>query len=252
MKLIRIFLIILLVVISGLGIIISYDPPGVPILAYHKVESDNDLYSVSPTEFSRQMEFLVKSGYQSVSLAQLVDSFEGKYNLPAKPIVITFDDGYLDNYRNALPILQKYGMRATVFIITGQVGQTEYLNWDDIVRMQQQGTEIGSHTVHHTELGKAGLAAQVEEIQQSKNMLEQRLKVPVHFLAYPYGSFTGNSEYLLRGAGYRGACTGLPGLNDQAGNYYHLRRINIPRPRFGLWEFRLRLLRAKIYYVFTR
>lgn len=250
MKLIRI--IILLLAFIGLVITVGYDPTGVPILAYHKVESDNEIYSVSPVEFSRQMEYLSKQGYQSVSLTQLVDSFEGKYRLPSKPVVITFDDGYLDNYRNALPILQKYGMRATVFIIAGQVGQPEYLSWDDIIRLQQQGTEIGSHTVHHTELGTADLAVQIEEIQQSKNMLEQRLKVPVQFLAYPYGSFTDNSEYLLRGAGYRGACTGLPGLNDRTVNFFHLRRVNIPRPQFGLWEFRLRLLRAKLYYIFDQ
>ncbi|SDF68630.1 polysaccharide deacetylase family protein [Sporolituus thermophilus] len=220
---------------------------GVPILAYHMVDPAPEVYSVDPAAFEEQMRYLAREGYTAISLAELLDGLAGKRALPAKPIVITFDDGYRDNYTVALPILEKYNFKATVFVIAGQVGRSGYLTWEEIKDMQRRHVEIGSHTLSHAALTALTLPERQREIGLSKQMLERHLGTPVEFLAYPYGKFDPALFPLLQEAGYRGACSGIAGLNFQGDNAYRLKRVNIPRPRYGLWEFKLRLLRAHIY-----
>ncbi len=167
--------------------------------------------------------------------------------LPAKPVAITFDDGYEDNYLEALPIMEKYGMRATVFVIVANVGQPGYLSWDELRDMQTRGMGIGSHTLSHTALPEVTITERQREVIDSKAILEQELGRPVDFLSYPYGKFDQATIGVLRQANYRGACSGVPGLNRPGDEDYSLRRVNILRGKLGFWEFRARLLRANIY-----
>lgn len=222
-------------------------PAGVPILAYHMVSDEPEIYSVDSRDFETQMSYLAAQGYTAISLAELFDATGGKARLPAKPVVITFDDGYEDNYSQALPIMEKYGMKATVFVIAGSVGQPGYLSWQQIQEMHNRHTEIGSHTMTHMALNELSPAERRQEIVDSKILLEQHLGTPVEFLAYPYGQFDTAIQEILREAGYRGACSGIAGFNLKGGNAYALKWVNIPRPQYGLWEFRLRLLRANVY-----
>ncbi len=224
-----------------------YFRQGVPILAYHRVGDQAEIYSVSPADFERQMKYLADNGYTAISLKEMFTGFAGQQRLPAKPVVITFDDGYADNYWTALPILQKYGMKATVFIITGQVGQPDYLSWEQIAHMQRQGMEIGSHTVNHVTLTEIPPDERNHEIAAAKAALDANLDEAVEFLAYPFGQYDIALYPLLRQAGYKGACSGVIGLNQAGDDPYSLKRVNIPHPRLGLWEFRLRLLRANFY-----
>lgn len=226
---------------------LAYPAGGVPILAYHQVNDDGGKYSISIANFSQQMEYLTQQGYTAVTVEELADFMTGKGSLPPKPIVITFDDGYNDNLSNALPVLEKYGLRATVFIITDKVGQDGYLTWDEIRQMKKRGTEIGSHTHEHLALSDLDTPGKVKQVTESKAILEQQLAAPINVLAYPYGSFDSTLFDILQTAGYKGACTGINGLNKSGGNVYALKRINVGRDRIGLAEFRLRLLRANVY-----
>jgi len=220
---------------------------GVPILAYHQVsEETDDIYSVTGVQFEEQMAYLHEKGYTPISLGQLFDFYEGKAVLPDKPIIITFDDGYEDNFLVALPIMEKYKMHSTVFIITSLVGTPDYLSWQQIADMQGRQTEIGSHTVTHVALDELSSDEQRHEIVDSKVMLEKHVG-PVKFFAYPYGQFTSTTQQILGEAGYLGACSGIPGLNRKDVPVYALKRVNVPHPKYGLGEFRLRLLRAHIY-----
>jgi peptidoglycan/xylan/chitin deacetylase (PgdA/CDA1 family) len=219
----------------------------VPILAYHQVGEGDDIYSVTASQFEEQMEYLQKNGYHAISLADLFDSYEGKGSLPAKPIIITFDDGYADNYVTALPIMEEHNMSATVFIVPSLIGTLDYLSWDQVVQMQQRHTEIGSHTMSHVAMNEISAGEQRLEAVTSKAVLEQQLGKSIQFLAYPYGQFSATAQQILKEAGYKGACSGIPGLNDKKTNSYALRRINVPQPKYGLWEFRLRLFRAHVY-----
>ncbi|WP_093797179.1 polysaccharide deacetylase family protein [Sporomusa acidovorans] len=218
---------------------------GVPILAYHQVGSLPEIYSVDAAEFEEQMQYLAEHGYTAISLAELFAAGPGE--LPAKPVIIAFDDGYEDNYSAALPILEKYGLKGTVFVIAGQVGQPDYMTWEQLKDMQARNMEIGSHTYSHVALDELSPEEQLSELVRSKELLEANLGKPVQFLAYPYGRYNAATLTALKQAGYTAACTGLPGLGTTGGDVYQLKRVNVPRPKFGLWEFRLRLLRAQIY-----
>jgi peptidoglycan/xylan/chitin deacetylase (PgdA/CDA1 family) len=226
---------------------LSVPSDGVPILAYHQVSSLPEVYSIDAVEFEQQMQYLAEHGYTAISLAELFAAGKSGTKLPSKPIIISFDDGYEDNYQTALPIMEKYHLKGTVFVIAGQVGQTEYMSWEQLKAAQARGMEIGSHTLNHVALNEISPAEQLNELVRSKQMLEAKLGCPVQFLAYPYGQYNSSTIATLQQAGYSGACTGLPGLAVTKGDVYQLKRVNVPRPKYGLWEFRLRLLRAQIY-----
>ncbi|WP_378950380.1 polysaccharide deacetylase family protein [Pelosinus sp. sgz500959] len=225
----------------------AWPTTGVPILAYHQVSDADDIYSVTADQFEEQMNYLASKGYTAISLEELFNAYEGKGTLPSHPIVITFDDGYEDNFLTALPIMEKYHMRSTVFVVSGLVGTTEYLSWQQISEMQERHTEIGSHTVSHIGLSSLSPEQQRREIVESKVALEEHIRRPIQFLAYPYGEFSPITEQLLNEARYRGACSGIAGLNREGADVYALKRINIPHPKYGLGEFCLRLFRAHLY-----
>jgi peptidoglycan/xylan/chitin deacetylase (PgdA/CDA1 family) len=220
----------------------------VPILAYHQVgDIDDDIYSITASQFEEQLAYLKKNGYHAISFEDLFNFYDGQGKLPTKPVIITFDDGYEDNYITALPILEKYNMSATVFIVPNLIGTEDYLSWQQVTEMQRRHTEIGSHTMSHIAMDEISEEQQRWEASESKTVLEQHMGKPIRFFAYPFGSFTTATERILKEAGYRGACTGITGLNDQRTDAYALRRINVPKPKYGMWEFRLRLFRANLY-----
>lgn len=219
----------------------------VPILAYHQVSEENDLYSVPAGDFAQQMEYLSAKGYHAISLGELFAAYEGKGTLPSKPIIITFDDGYEDNFVTALPIMEKYKMKATIFVVPSLVGTPDYLSWQQVSALNERNIEIGSHTMNHIGLGEVSPQVQKREVVDSKMILEEHIGRKVLFFAYPYGQFTPLTQKLLQEAGYLGASSGIPGLNNKNTDAYALKRVNVPHPRYGLGEFRLRLLRAEIY-----
>ena len=157
------------------GWLVWWPAAGVPILAYHQVSAADEIYSVTAAQFEEQMNYLHENGYTSIHLQQLNDSFEGKFILPDKPIVITFDDGYEDNLLAALPIMEKYDMQSTIFIATSLVGTPDYLSWQQIADIQARNTEIGSHTMTHVGLASVSAEQQRFEIRGSKAALEQHL-----------------------------------------------------------------------------
>lgn len=242
---VRLVVAAVLVVIAAVWL--ALPAPGVPILAYHKVGDTDEAYSVAPADFERQMAWLAAHGYTAVSLTDLLGHLTAGKGLPAKPIVITFDDGYEDNYLTALPIMEKHGMKATVFVITDSVGQAPYMDWDQIRAMRRRGTEIGSHTLAHRVLTDLPLAERLHDARASREALEWQLNTRIRFFAYPFGRFDAATADAVRQAGYLGACSTLTGLNKPGDDVYGLKRINIPRSSLGLLEFRLRLLRANLY-----
>lgn len=240
------FLAGLMIPFIGLVWFLFGTPIGVPILMYHKISNDDNIYSIRPELFDRQMQYLADNGFTAISLPQLANSLTGKSALPAKPVVITFDDGYEDNFTTALPILEKYGLRAAVFIAVNKVGQPGYLSWEQIQSMQARNTDIGSHTLSHTALTTLSPAQWEQEVQNSKLELEQRLRKPVTFLAYPHGQFSPAMFDYLKRIGYNGAFSGLTGLNLKDTSLYELKRISILGPKLSLWRFRLQLAKANI------
>ena len=252
-NLIKIFIaVIVAFMVSAMGaayIWLTPDPVGVPILEYHRVtdEAMNDgQYNVPPAEFRAQLDYLAESGYTAITVLDFIKAAKGKFILPEKPIIITFDDGYADNYHEMLPILEEHGMKATLFMVTNMIGQNGYLTWDELKDMERRGVEIGSHTANHLPLTKLPEEKRDEEMRLSKLLMEWNGLKTVFSFSYPNGDYDETMPALLKQNEYLAAVTGDAGLNTFATNPYLMQRVNIPQPHFGLTEFRLRLWKAEI------
>jgi peptidoglycan/xylan/chitin deacetylase (PgdA/CDA1 family) len=208
----------------------------VPILMYHYISmpppGDRVRYnlSVTPDAFETQMTYLAVNGYHPVTLRQVADHLLDGAALPDRPIVLTFDDGYADNYVHALPVLRRRGYAATFFVITGFVdaGRPEYMTWRQLADLASWGMEVGAHSVDHPDLRGRSLRLQFAEVAAPKVAIEARLGVPVTSFAYPSGRFDATTVDVLRAAGYRAAVTTAPGTWQFAGGPYQLARVRVP------------------------
>lgn len=230
------------------GITAAFPPEGVLILEYHKVNDwSEDSYTVKPEDFAAQMDELRAQGYETISILDFLRAKKGKQTLPEKAVIVTLDDGYKDNYTDMLPIMESRGMKATVFMVTNDIGLPGYLTWDMLRDMQNRGIEIGSHTANHLPLTEMSPADAREEVQLSKTLLEWNGIKTIFGLSYPNGKYKDFMPQMLKESEYLAAVTGDAGLNTFETNPYLLHRINIPRPHFGIEEFRLRIWKAKIF-----
>ncbi|WJH35476.1 polysaccharide deacetylase family protein [Paenibacillus sp. CC-CFT747] len=192
----------------------SGDPvTSVPILLYHRIAEDaGDPLKVSPAHFAEEMAFLKEEGFHSLSFRELEEAWNGGRPLPPKPVILTFDDGYEDNYTAAYPILKQMGMRATVFAVTGSIGKPGRLTWDQLRRMEASGLiDTQSHTVTHPDLTKLTGEEKLRELTGSREAILRRLGHPAGVLAYPYGFYDRPTLRAARQAGYRLAVTTEPG-----------------------------------------
>lgn len=230
------------------GVTVAFPPEGVLILEYHKVNDwSEDSYTVKPEDFAAQMDELRAQGYETISILDFLRAKKGKQTLPEKAVIVTLDDGYKDNYTDMLPIMESRGMKATVFMVTNDIGLPGYLTWDMLRDMQNRGIEIGSHTANHLPLTEMSPADAREEVQLSKTLMEWNGIKTIFGLSYPNGKYKDFMPQMLKESEYLAAVTGDAGLNTFETNPYLLHRINIPRPHFGIEEFRLRIWKAKIF-----
>lgn len=225
----------------------TYTKNHVGILAYHAVNPETDKYVMDPVMFEAHVKELAERGYHGITLRQAALAWKGEGELPEYPVVFTFDDGYKDNLTVALPILQKYGFSATVFVATDLMGTGNYLSWDDVRELTRQGVEIGSHTAGHVALAALTPEEIEKQLAGSKAAIAQQTGVSPITFAYPFGSRSPVVESALRQTGYAAACTGRPGWNGEQTRPYRLHRVNMPTPKFGLWEFRVRILRSQLW-----
>ncbi|MDA8236016.1 MAG: polysaccharide deacetylase family protein [Clostridia bacterium] len=213
------------------------------ILMYHKVNpfptSGGLGLRVNPSDFAEQMSILKEFGYTVISMDKMVEFLETGKPLPERSIVITFDDGYEDNYLYAYPILMKYGYPATIFLVYNHIDETNswdeklgfpsnhLLNWDEIREMAENGITFGSHTLNHPHLDEIPLAEAAKEITISKILLEKTLKKPVNYFCYPYGDYNLKVAHIVKLAGYKAAVTTRLGVNENKANPYTLKRVRV-------------------------
>lgn len=206
----------------------------VPILMYHHINTTwdtKDSYgrglTVNPIKFEEQISYLTKQGYNTISLTDLYDAMYRDGSIPAKPIILTFDDGYRDNYDYAFRILQKYGKKGTFFVISNAVSGNSYLTADQIKEMSKAGMEIQSHTKTHAELGKANVTKLTVELALSKKEIEKLTEKTVSFVAYPYGQYNEKVIQIAKSQGYLMGLGVVNGrLHDNRKPFY-LNRIQI-------------------------
>ncbi|MFA7253463.1 MAG: polysaccharide deacetylase family protein [Patescibacteria group bacterium] len=178
-----------------------------PILMYHHIRNYEDTsdklginLSVSPQKFIDQLEYIQSKGYTTTNFLEL-----SRGNIPEKPIILTFDDGYHNFFDSAYPEIKKRNMTAVVFIITGKIGKDLYLDSAKITEMSDNGIEIGSHTISHPDLTKSKNA--ILELNESKFTLENLTKNQVVSFCYPSGKFLEETKLLAMKAGYLYATT---------------------------------------------
>jgi len=191
----------------------------IPVLMYHRVVAPGkgvlfaDGYNVPPTHFAEQMQWLQTHGFHPITQVALFDALAFGTPLPSRPIVLTFDDGYDDAVNAVLPILVNSTRHwpAAFFVITGRIGEGPFLSWDQIHQLELAGMDIGSHTVHHVQLGRVSRQVAISELTHSAQTLARGLGHPVYWLAYPFGSVTPAVARQAADAGYLLAYTTRPG-----------------------------------------
>ncbi|MFC9280422.1 polysaccharide deacetylase family protein [Streptomyces collinus] len=227
----------------------------VPILMYHAVASaPNDAtrdLSVAPEAFAEQMALIGDLGLTPVTTAGLAAHWRRGGPLPARPVLITFDDGYEGVHRHALPVLARHGFPATLFVSTGWItgaydtggGLDTMLDWQQVRDLADTGVEIGGHSHTHPQLDQLDDAALSAELRHSTDILTTELDAPPVSFAYPYGYSSRRVRQAVRAAGYGQALAVGNGLARRRQGPYALRRLTVRRGT-GVEEFE-RLLQGR-------
>lgn len=224
----------------------------VPILFYHKIgtpadDSCNPYLYVPLENFAAQMRYLSQQGYNTLTLSDLGRALDNGVKVPRRSVIITFDDGHRDNYENAFPVLERYNLKATVFVVADFIGREAgwqrreniaepLLSWNQIYQMQKKGITFASHTCTHPMLNKIDPDKARYEIKVSREKLEQGLGAPVESFCYPYGEFNQEVTAMVKEAGYIVACSTDHGNCHSKEDAYRLKRVFI-WPDTSLWRF---------------
>lgn len=214
------------------------------VLLFHRV-TDNipgDGITVTTERFRTIIRHL-RDHYRVESLTHLLDDIERNRIWPSRTVVVTFDDGYKDNYEHAAPILAEYGIPATFFVAVDVIGTERVMSWDEHLRgrvpwmswgqvreLHAHGFEIGSHTLTHPDLGKVRGSQAWQELVESKARLEDALGTKQLLFAYPFGgrqNITEENRGLVRKAGYRCCCSAYGGFVRLGSDPFDLRRIGV-------------------------
>ncbi len=259
-KIIPIILIIIL--IFSVPVVAKDDgTAAVPVLMYHSVGEGDNLVVISPENFRKHLDAIKENGFTPISLDELINYVDYGFPLPENPVCITFDDGYLDNYTVAFPMLQEYGFKATIFAIVSSVGKETYKNtsykitphfsYDQAREMVESGLiSVQSHTydMHQSteyegrgaretvlRLENEGLMDYISHFQgdlmTAKTILEAELEKPLVGFAYPLGKYNAVTDFVLKSSGIRVTMATSTGMNYikryDKNSLYNLNRYNI-------------------------
>lgn len=196
--------------------------------------------TVSPAAFDEHLSYLQQRQYTSITVTQLAQAIaSGGQGLPARPVLLTFDDGYVDFYTHALPALHRYGFIATLYMPTAFVGRTsrwlQYANersrplltWTHLAEISASGIECGAHSHTHPPLNMLPPAVARDEIARSKALLEDHLQQNIVSFAYPFGYYNAQVRQMVRAAGFTSACATKRTLSSIYDHPYALARLAI-------------------------
>ena len=241
-----IFLIIICVVLIGGFIFNRYKYSKradikVPVLLYHNFvtevpdsDPDNFNYINTPESFEENIKTFLENRYTIISMKELADADIGKTKLPNKPLIITLDDGYYSNYEYIYPILKKYNIKASIFIVTDKIGQEidgiKYLGWKECLEMQNSGlVEIFSHSKKHVFYNKLPVREIRDDVKESYKLIEEHLgKQELKVFAYPYGAYTKETVRTLKNNGIDFQIYDIGINNFKTLDRDFIKQINIP------------------------
>lgn len=225
---------------------------GLPVLLYHGVDSHGpkNKYTLDTEVFEQQLQWLHNDGYVTI----LPGEIKGRVfqENPEKKVMLTFDDGLLDNFQIVFPLLQKYGFDGLFFIITDEIGKGGRIHAEQLREMSDRGCEIGSHTISHPYLDALSDTEIVHQLKKSKQVLEKITGKEVAALAPPGGWFNKTTVYLAQQEGYSSIFSCEIGLNDLTENPFVYKRIEVVRG-MSLSEFKDLLVPARAFgYKFSQ
>jgi peptidoglycan/xylan/chitin deacetylase (PgdA/CDA1 family) len=213
---------------------------GITILSYHSIDDHGTGISVPPRLFEAQMATLAAERCPTLTMAQVAEHLTAHRPFPPRAVAITFDDGFANVGTIGGPIMARYGLTATVYIISGMIGRvTQWtangaalpplplLNWEQIRALQAQGVEMGSHTINHGFLTQCDPASLRRELEEPRTVLEQALGTPVTAFAYPQGDYNPAVVAATRKAGYRTATTIDQGRAGRRADPLRLPRLHV-------------------------
>ncbi|HEY7317526.1 MAG TPA: polysaccharide deacetylase family protein [Candidatus Binatia bacterium] len=235
-----------------------------PILTFHDIADASSVISFSPQVFRQGIAQLYESGYRTLSLIDAAKCLGVREPFPDRSVIITFDDGYRSVYEEAFPVLQQYGMSATVFLTVGERNSVNLegslpslegrsmLSWRSIREMQKSGIVFGAHTMTHPDLTCLPMDEAKQEILLSKNIIEEALGIGVSTFAYPYGRYNALVRDVVRD-NFACACSDRMGLAKIGSDPYTLERVDsyylrsdrlfsLTRKRVFPWYIRARSL----------
>ncbi len=208
----------------------------VPIFLYHFVGRANledaehhskTRYDVSRADFDAQLALLRRLGYHTVTIDQVVAAIHGQTPLPPRPIALTIDDGWVEQYTNILPLLQKYGMVATYYIPSTYPVGGRFITWAQLQEIADAGMQIGSHTRKHVDLTAVDAQTAWYELTDSKATLEAHLGITITSLSYPYANYSPAVIAMVKKAGYTSAVAMGPTVRQSEASLYRLNRTEI-------------------------
>lgn len=188
---------------------LKYNDKSIPVLMYHSIEREllqngqlNEL-RVPKEVFREQMKYLKDNGFTTLTLDEAYKFLINNQGVPEKSVVLTFDDGYADNYTNAYPILKEFGFKASIFVITGVVDKDpNYMTSAQLKELEANGIEIHAHTVNHEKLSELSYDRQLATLKESKEFVEKLLNKKAGCIAYPFGMYNDNTIKAAKEAGY--------------------------------------------------
>jgi len=245
------------------------NPRDIKVLMYHRVVDSVEEHMAQSdlcihTDAMRQHFVLLERwGFTAITFEDFRLFQKGELNLPKKPVIITFDDGYVDTYELAFPLLQEFGMKAVVFVLGDR--QIRSNTWDklpavhgehlmtdeQVIELHSEGFEIGSHTMTHAKLPLLSHDEAWDEISRSRMRLEILLNAPVQTFAFPYGYLNDQLKQMLRDAGYTIGCATHTGPPAFGNDLFEIRRILMP-PDTDYLGLAMRLLAPYEYYAWMR
>lgn len=225
--------------------------PAIPVLMYHSVSDVATrgfrTWAVPAQQFDDQMQHLFESGYTTLTVSELFEA-RRRGAVPQRCVLLTFDDAFEDFSSTALPIMEKYGIKSTLFVPTAFVEGTSrwlrnigeedrsIMSWQQILDAAERGVEIGAHTHSHQMLDLLGHQAAENEIAKSKRLLESHLGHPLRTFAYPFGYRTPDVRHIVERLGFDFACSARKGLHNKDDNPFDIPRLVIPA-EMGMQRF---------------
>ncbi|NLI91616.1 MAG: polysaccharide deacetylase family protein [Peptococcaceae bacterium] len=207
--------------------VFKFPEKGIPVLMYHSISTiPNNTLGIPVEQFKEEMQWLYNQNYHPLSLEEFYEALVNEAPVPEKPILLTFDDGYLDNYSAAWPVLQQHHFRATFFIVTGSLGPG-MMDWKELQDLKDHGNSIGSHTVNHYDLRQLSSGGQEDELSASKQVLDEHLGINVQAFCFPSGRYNNRTLELMPQLGYKLGFTTIPGNVHLGDNPLTLKRVRI-------------------------